>query len=268
MSVLISLDDVTKEFPVQSDRAIRKYRAIEKVSFSVERGEFVAIVGRSGSGKSTVLNLIAGLVRADRGSILYDQREVLSANTRVGYMTQRDNLVPWRSVWGNLALPLQIRHVPKPERPSLIERALKQVGLAQFPRHYPSQLSGGMRQRAALARMLIYDPETLLMDEPFGALDEQLKLTLQSDLEKLWEERRKTVVYITHDLGEAIALADRVLVFAGQPGKVCKEFVVPFGRPRDIYALRYSPAFTALHRELWEALGGQEDAPLADRVAT
>jgi sulfonate transport system ATP-binding protein len=261
MTAFIAISNVMKDFPVPSGRGTSRYRALENVSFSVQRSEFVAIVGRSGSGKSTVLNMIAGLLRPDGGTVLYDQHQILSVNTRVGYMTQRDNLVPWRNVWGNLALPLLIRRIPKSEQAPLIRRALTQVGLAQFARHYPAQLSGGMRQRAALARMLIYDPETLLMDEPFGALDEQLKLSLQSDLEKLWEHQQKTVVYVTHDLGEAIALADRVLVFAGQPGTVCREFKVPFGRPRNIYALRYEPEFTTLHRQLWEALGSSEQLP-------
>lgn len=256
MGAFISVREITKDFLIQEKRNYRKYRAIENVSFNVERGEFVAIVGRSGSGKSTVLNLIAGLLTADHGAILYDQQPVARVNTKVGYMTQRDNLIPWRTIAGNLALPLLIRRLPSEQRTPLIARALEQVGLAEFHRHYPSQVSGGMRQRAALARMMIYDPETLLMDEPFGALDEQLKLTLQGDLEKLWEERQKTVVYVTHDLGEAIALADRVLVFAGQPGTICAEFKVPFGRPRDIYMLRYDSAFIALHRQLWEAIGG------------
>src|SRR5581483_11404081 len=176
----------------------------------------------------TVLNLLAGLMAPDNGAVLYGGAPLAGINTRVGYMTQRDNLIPWRNVTRNLTLPLQIRHVPKSEWPAKVDDILQRVGLAQFPRHYPAQLSGGMRQRTALARMLIYDPETLLMDEPFGALDEQLKLSLQNYLERLWEERRKTVVYVTHDLAEALALADRVVVFAGRPGSVREEIVVPF----------------------------------------
>lgn len=263
---LIALEGVTKEFSVRHGRRVTTHRAIVDASFSVGRGEFVAIVGRSGSGKSTILNLIAGLLAPDRGAVLYGAARVAGVNTCVGYMTQRDNLVPWRTVWGNLMLPLQIRHAPRSERPRLIESVLRRVGLTEFSRHYPAQLSGGMRQRVALARMLIYDPETLLMDEPFGALDEQLKLSLQNYLEMLWEERRKTVVYVTHDLGEAIALADRVVVFAGRPGSVREQIPVPFGRPRNIYALRYDPAFTALHRRLWEALGSPEEDAVQRQV--
>jgi NitT/TauT family transport system ATP-binding protein len=268
MNSLIALEGVAKDFSVRHGRRVTTHRAIADASFSVGRGEFVAIVGRSGSGKSTILNLIAGLLAPDRGVVLYDATRLAGVNTRVGYMTQRDNLVPWRNVWGNLMLPLQIRHAPRSERPGRVESMLRRVGLAEFARHYPAQLSGGMRQRIALARMLICDPETLLMDEPFGALDEQLKLNLQNYLETLWEERRKTVVYVTHDLGEAIALADRVVVFAGRPGSVVEQISVPFGRPRNIYALRYDPAFTALHRRLWEALGGPEEDPVERRVTS
>lgn len=261
MSAFITARSVAKSFSIREGRRTKSFKAIEDVSLTVEQGEFVAIVGRSGSGKSTILNLIAGLIPPDTGSVLYGGRAVTAVNTRVGYMTQRDNLLPWRSLWKNLALPLSIRHVPKARRPQLIESALEHVGLSDFRHHYPAQLSGGMRQRAALARMLIYEPETLLLDEPFGALDEHLKQNLQAVLQRLWGDNGKTVVYVTHDLGEAITLADRVIVFGGQPGTVYNEMTIPFPRPRDIYSLRYLPEFSALHRKLWEALGGRESEP-------
>jgi len=230
--------------------------ALRDISFGVGRGELVALVGPSGCGKSTVLNLVAGLLRPTSGEVRYDGEPVEGANRRVGYMTQKDTLLPWRTVEDNIgiALELKCRAVPGAERRDRIHAMMDLVGLSGFARHYPAELSGGMRKRAALARMLIYEPETFLLDEPFGALDAQLKLIMHQELLRLTRARKLTVVFVTHDLAEAITLADRVLVFTGRPGRIRAERKIPFGRERDAVRLRFLPEFGALHEELWNEL--------------
>ena len=230
--------------------------ALQPVDLAVAEREFVALVGPSGCGKSTSLNLIAGLLRPSGGAVLYDGAPVAGLNRRVGYMTQKDTLLPWRTAAANIgvALELQARAVPRAEAKERVAQLIDLVGLRGFEDHYPAELSGGMRKRVALARTLIYEPETLLMDEPFGAIDAQLKLLMHDQLQQLVQQRRMTVVFVTHDLGEAIALADRVLVFSARPGRIRAVRRIDLPRPRDVFRMRFTEAFGRLYEELWNEL--------------
>jgi NitT/TauT family transport system ATP-binding protein len=231
--------------------------ALQEITLQVAPGEFVALVGPSGCGKSTLLNLVAGLIEPTTGTLLYRGAPVHGPNTRVGYLTQTDSLLPWRTVADNVGLALEIRGVQARERHAAVQRQLALVGLAGFERAYPAELSGGMRKRASLAQTLIYDPETLLMDEPFGALDAQLKLLLQQQLLDVFDRSRKTILFVTHDLAEAVALADRVIVFTSRPGRIKLDAPIPLPRPRDVFQIRFTPEFGRLYETLWTALEGE-----------
>jgi len=198
--------------------------------------------------------MIAGLISPTSGSIIYQGEELKGVNQNVGYITQHDSIFPWMTVEQNVGVALEIKKVPQNDRIKEVERFINLVGLQGFERHFPSQLSGGMRKRVGLARTLIYDPVALLLDEPFGALDAQLKLVLQDELLKIWEETRKTMIFVSHDLGEAITLADRVVVFTGRPGKIKLEREIPIPRPRNVFQIRFSPQFGDLFEEVWESL--------------
>jgi NitT/TauT family transport system ATP-binding protein len=249
---MISLTGVSKRF---NARGV-EITALDKVDLAADREEFIALVGPSGCGKSTVLNMVAGLMPPSTGGVTYHGQAVNGPNQRVGYMTQKDTLLPWRTVEDNIgtALELRCRAVPRAERRERVAALMDLVGLSGFGRHYPSELSGGMRKRAALARMLIYEPETLLLDEPFGALDAQLKLVMQQELSRLSRDRKMTVLFVTHDLAEAITLADRVCVFTGRPGRIKASRKITFPHPRDVVNLRFTKEFAALHEELWNEL--------------
>lgn len=237
-------------------------QALSPVDLTIPDGAFISLIGPSGCGKSTLLNMIAGITEPSSGTIVHDGRVVKGINTRVGYMTQQDSLLPWRTAAENVGLPLVIRGDAPASVRGRVSDMLKRVGLAEFGDHFPSQLSGGMRKRAALAQVLAHDPRTILMDEPFGALDAQLKLVLQAQLLALWESARKTIVFVTHDLAEAILLSDLVVVFSGRPGRVkaMKEIGIP--RPRDAFHAQFTPAFKDIYVELWELL-----APEISRTA-
>ena len=214
-------------------------------------------MGPSGCGKSTLLNLTAGLMRPGLGAVLYAGSPVESVNTRVSYVTQKDNLLPWRTVASNLHLPLELGDRPKltkADAKDKIAEVIKLVGLEGFADHYPSELSGGMRKRAQLGQVLIAEPEVLLMDEPFGALDAQLKLVLQADLLKAWEGTHRTLVFVTHDLSEAIALADRVIVMSARPGRIKAVETIEIERPRNVFTARFEPMFGEYFERLWKAL--------------
>ena len=228
--------------------------ALEDCSLDIGKGDFVAFVGPSGCGKSTLLNIIAGLMSPTSGSIIYQGEELKGVNQKVGYITQHDSIFPWMTVEQNVGISLEVRKFPQNGRAKEVEKFIKLVGLEGFEKHYPSQLSGGMRKRVGLARTLIYDPMALLLDEPFGALDAQLKLVMQDELLKIWEKAKKTMLFVTHDLGEAIALADRVVVFTGRPGKIKFIREIPIPRPRDVFQIRFSPQFGDLYEEIWESL--------------
>jgi NitT/TauT family transport system ATP-binding protein len=230
--------------------------ALRPVDLEVGREEFVALVGPSGCGKSTILNLVAGLLAPSAGRVLYDGQEVTGPNRRVGYLTQKDTLLPWRGTADNIriALELKCRATPRAEASERVAEMMDLVGLRGFEHHYPAELSGGMRKRAALARTLIYEPETLLMDEPFGALDAQLKLLMLDQLQRLTQHRRMTVLFVTHDLGEAITLADRIVVFTARPGRIRAIHDVRLERPRDVFKVRFTEGFARQHERLWDEL--------------
>jgi len=254
MSVVakIALEGAGKEFTSHGETVL----ALQPTTIEIAREQFVALVGPSGCGKSTILNMIAGLQAPTAGRVVYDGTPVSGPNRQVGYMTQKDTLLPWRSVADNigLALELKIRTVSANNRVRRVAEMIELVGLTGFERHYPGELSGGMRKRVALARSLIYEPETLLMDEPFAALDAQLRLVMHDELLRLTRLRRMTVVFVTHDLGEAITLADRVIVFTGRPGRIKALREIPLAHPRDAFRLRFSEEFAHLHEELWNEL--------------
>ena len=228
--------------------------ALRNVSFSVMPGEFVTITGTSGSGKSTLFNLCAGLIIPDEGEILIDGEKPTGLAGMTGYMPQRDLLLPWRSVLDNTLLPLEIQGVPKEESREKALEMLPYFGLEKFENEYPSTLSGGMRQRAALMRTWLTGCSTLLLDEPFGALDALTRKELQNWLLNVWQEFGRTVLFITHDIEEAVYLADRVIVLSARPGEVKRELTVDLPRPRH-QQLIAEPDFGRLVRELLEELG-------------
>jgi NitT/TauT family transport system ATP-binding protein len=228
--------------------------ACEDVDLSVQRGEFMAVVGPSGCGKSTLLNMAAGLMAPSAGQVFYDGRPVPLPNTDVGYLTQRDTLLPWRTVEDNVAIALELRGQSRADRLRNAHGWLDRMGLSGFEKSYPAQLSGGMRRRVALARTLAYEPETILMDEPFGALDAQLRMVMHEELLKLWTGTRKTVIFVTHDLAEALTLADRIAVFSARPGRIRSVEIVDLPRPRDVFRVRFDPHFGELHDRLWSYL--------------
>jgi NitT/TauT family transport system ATP-binding protein len=240
--------------------------ALGGVDFAVRKGEVVTVVGPSGCGKSTILNLVAGLIRPSVGEVLYCNAPVPKPNTHVGYVTQSNDLMPWRTVFNNVALALEIRGASKATIDREVRRVLKVVGLEGFEDAYPAQLSGGMRQRAGLARTLVYDPEVILADEPFAALDSHLRLVLQQEFQSIVVGTDRAVVFITHDLQEAILMGDRVIVMGGRPGRVQRIIDVPFERPRNLLHLQFSPEFEQLHHELWNLMHHGTTPPRRSRT--
>lgn len=231
--------------------------AVREVSFKVRRGEFVALLGPSGSGKSTILNMIATLVKPSGGQILIDGKPVIAgkATPGVGYVFQRDTLFPWRTVADNIGYGLQLAGMADAERKERVGTCLAQAGLAGFGDAYPSALSGGMRQRAALMRTLVVEPQILLMDEPFGALDTHTKIDMHEVLLRIWDREQQTVLFVTHDLGEALTLADRIILFSARPGQIKDMFDVDFARPRDAVKVRETPRYAELFQHIWHSLG-------------
>jgi NitT/TauT family transport system ATP-binding protein len=247
---MIDLRHISKTFR-KDDELVE---AVRDINMTIERKEIVAIIGPSGCGKSTLLNMIAGLYAPTSGSVVYKGALVSNVNTDVGYMTQKDNLFPWRTVLDNIVFPLELAGVAKGERADRADKVIKHVGLDGFENRYPHELSGGMRKRACLARMLLYGSETALLDEPFAALDAQLKLAMHGLLLQLAEEAGQTLVLVTHDLMEAVTLADRVLVCTRRPATVALEQRIDLKRPRDVLNVRFTNEFKELYDLLWERL--------------
>jgi NitT/TauT family transport system ATP-binding protein len=227
------------------------FNALEGISFDIGAAEFCALVGPSGCGKSTVLNMAAGLLQPTSGRVEVLGNTVTGVNTGIGYVTQDSNLLPWLTVAKNIELPLKIRGYARAEREKLVAEWIGLVGLEGFETSYPHQLSGGMQKRCSIARTLVYDPEVLLLDEPFGALDAITKTVLQSVLLDLWSTKRKCVLFVTHDLNEAITLSDKVVVMTKRPGTVKEIVPIDLARPRNVYEIAEQPGFAALHKELW-----------------
>jgi NitT/TauT family transport system ATP-binding protein len=246
----IRLRDVGRSFAGPRGEFI----ALTGVSFDARDGEFVAVVGPSGCGKSTLLTLISGLAFPDDGSVEVLGRPVTKLQRDVGFIFQRDALLPWRTALQNVMLPLRFRGVPQAEARERARAWLARVGLKRFEASYPHQLSGGMRKRIAIAATLAYEPRVLLMDEPFSALDVETRTIMENDLLKLWELNRPTVLFITHDLQEAVGLADRVLVLTAGPGRILGDYAIDLPRPRNLLELRFDPTFLALQHSIWDHL--------------
>jgi NitT/TauT family transport system ATP-binding protein len=247
---LLSVEGVSKEYHVRG----KKVLALDSIDLVVAQGEFVTVVGPSGCGKSTLLNLIVGLLRSSSGRILFRGDPINGICTKIGYVTQKDNLLPWRTLIENVEIALEIRGIENSARRQRAQELIGQVGLSGFEDHYPHELSGGMRQRANIIRTLIYDPELILMDEPFGPLDAQTRIVLQDQLLKLWLASRKTIVFITHDLIEAITLADRVVLMTSRPGRIKSIENVTIPRPRNVFQIHERPEFRSAYERLWQQL--------------
>ncbi|MGW4353899.1 ABC transporter ATP-binding protein [Nocardia sp. NPDC004582] len=266
---LIELRGATKRFPGNNGGI---HTAVRDLNFTVAAGEFVAVVGPTGCGKSTTLSLVSGLEPASAGRTLVRGKDVRGIPDGVGYMFQQDAVLPWKSVLENVALGPRFRGLHKTEARERAAHWVRTVGLGGFENYYPHQLSGGMRKRVALAQTLVNDPEIILMDEPFSALDVQTRQLMQDELLRVWSgtestshERsrgkgRAAVIFVTHDLEEAIALADRVVVMTASPATVCGDFEVTLDRPRNVEEVRLTEEFRDLYKEIWETLRDQVEA--------
>ena len=252
---VIDVSDVYKVFVARGNRLQRRaFLALQDINLKIAAGRFVSFVGPSGCGKSTLLNMIAGLVRPTEGVVRYKGQPVVGVNTDVGYITQDDNLLPWRTLQENVEVALEFRGVPASQRRDQATRYIGMVGLSGFEHHYPHELSGGMRKRTALVRTLIYEPSVILMDEPFGPLDAQTRVILQDELLRLWEGTGKTIVFVTHDLVEAIGLSDEIVLFSRAPGTLKQTYQVPLPRPRDVFHIHADPRFPEFYDRLWRDL--------------
>jgi NitT/TauT family transport system ATP-binding protein len=249
----LALDRVNMSFPVRKGGRIERMPVLEDVSLSIGKGEFCCFIGPSGCGKSTLLRVVDGLIPPGSGEVRIHGTPTRSPRRDVGVVFQSFNLFPWRTVAENVALGLENRGIPRAERKERAGKWLHLVGLDGFEDFYPSQLSGGMQQRVGLARALAVEPDILLMDEPFGSVDAQTRLLMQGELMRIWAVDKKTVVFVTHDVEEALFLGDRVVVFSNRPGRIIKIIDVPFPRPRTD-ALRGEPEFARLKESLWERL--------------
>jgi NitT/TauT family transport system ATP-binding protein len=248
----VALEDATVAFRLADARV---YTAVERAALNVADGEFVAIVGPTGCGKSTLLNVAAGLLRPAAGSVSIFDRPLSGLNRDAGYLFQADSLFPWKTALDNVAIGLEIAGTARSEALSRAQKFLGNVGLGAFGNRYPHMLSGGQRKRVGLAQVLIRDPKILLMDEPFGPLDAQTRQIMGNLLLDLWNADRKAVLFVTHDLEEAIALADRVVIMSAGPGaRIIGDWRVSLPRPRDIFEVRLDKEFHALHREIWAVL--------------
>jgi len=232
---LLSIEGVRKEYQVRGKRIL----ALDSVDLEIAEGEFVTIVG---------------LLRSSVGRISFRGSRIDGICTKIGYVTQKDNLLPWRTLVANVEIALELKGVEKSVRRAQARELIDRVGLSGFDEHYPHELSGGMRQRANIIRTLIYDPELILMDEPFGPLDAQTRIVLQDQLLKLWSASKKTIVFITHDLVEAITLADRVVLMSSRPGRIKSIENITIARPRDVFKIHESQEFRASYERLWREL--------------
>ena len=255
---LLEIRNLGKRFPARQGREPSPW-VIQELSFSVGAGEFLTIIGPSGAGKSTLLNMIAQIDTVTAGEIAFSGETVASHDARslrpgfgrrIGYVTQDDNLLPWRTTIDNVLFPLEVQGRLNDATRAQAEVLVRAVGLAGFERYYPHELSGGMRKRAALIRTLAYDPPVILMDEPFAAVDAQTRTQLQADLLTLWELGRKTIIFVTHDITEAIALGDRALVLSRQPTRIAAEHAIPIPRPRNVQDIFALEGFAAVYQRI------------------
>ena len=250
----LELQNITCTFRSKDDHS-RGYTAVGDTTLRIQAGEFVSVVGPTGCGKSTLLNISAGLLAPSLGSVKVFGQTLEGINTRAGYMFQSEALMPWRSAIDNVMVGLEYRSVPAADARVQAQSWLMRVGLKGFEDRYPHELSGGMRKRVALAQVLALDPDIILMDEPFSALDVQTRQLMENEVLELWAAKRKAVLFITHDLDEAIAMSDRVVVLSAGPAThPMGEFTIDLPRPRDVAEVRTHPRFIELHQQIWNVL--------------
>lgn len=252
--VLVSAENVSKIFKSQNGKQIE---VLSNVNLHIKRHEFVAIVGPSGCGKSTLLNILAGLYEPDTGQTSIDGQATKGINIKAGHISQADTLLPWRTVLENVELGLEIRGISKRERREQASKLIEKVGLRGFERNYPFELSGGMKKRVAIIRTLAYDPGIVFMDEPFVGLDVQTRDQLEDDILRLWQETQKTIVFVTHDLAEAITLADRVILMSVRPATIKAEYPIALPRPRSAVETKFTTQFNEIHRLIWKDLSDE-----------
>ena len=253
---MLELNQVTVSYPAAGGTLT----ALSGMDLNVRQGELVALVGPSGCGKTTVLNVLAGQVKPVSGSVRLAGEPVKGVLPSVGYISQADTLLPWRTVLDNVALAMELRGVDKQTRREKARALMAQVGLAGFEDSWPRELSGGMKKRAAIARVLAVDPAILMMDEPFAPLDALTRQKLQDDILALWEDTGCTILYVTHDLTEAITLADRVVLLSARPGRVVGTYNIDLPRPRRVMDVKFTPRFVELEQTLWSDLRRELDA--------
>lgn len=258
MSLAVSVENVSKRFSKTDGGELQ---ALTSATFDVQPGTFCSLVGASGCGKSTLLNIIAGLTPPSGGAVRIGGRPASRFDPKVGYMFQKDTLLPWATAISNVRVPMEVQ---RREEDGEAERLLELVGLRGFENSFPFQLSGGMRKRVQLARLLAQHPEAMLLDEPFGALDAYTKLQLQEELLAICEQRASTVLFVTHDLYEAIALSDRIIVMSPRPGRIVAEYAVDIPRPRDLVKVVSDPAFRQLFTEIYTAQRDQSISKAGD----
>jgi NitT/TauT family transport system ATP-binding protein len=253
----LRLEDISKTFLLKTRgrQPMRQLPVLRHVSFDALPIEIISLIGQSGSGKTTLLRIVQGLLRADAGQILIDGQEVRGPGYDRGIVFQQANLLPWRDAQKNVEFGLELKGVPARERADLARQTLELVGLSTAAHRYPHELSGGMQQRVGLARALVVDPAILLMDEPFSALDAQTREVLQQELLRTHHQTRKTILFVTHDLDEAVYLSDRIVVLRGSPGRIGDIVTVPFERPRpELAGLRSDPRFVELRGHIWQLI--------------
>jgi NitT/TauT family transport system ATP-binding protein len=250
---VIEFTDVSKTFLTKG----REVHTFANLNLAIRRNEFTTIIGPSGCGKTTLLKLCAGLIYPSSGRVIYKGHPVSSINTDVGFVTQDSNLFPWLTLMENVEFPLVIRGVPKNEREKRAAEFLAIYGLEGFESHYPHELSGGMQKRASIIRTMIYGPNVILMDEPFGPLDAQTRLNLQQELSNIWSKEKKTIVFVTHDLVEAISLSDNVVLLTPRPASIREIFPITLIRPRNIYQIHIQEGFADVYQKIWGHFGDE-----------
>jgi NitT/TauT family transport system ATP-binding protein len=252
---VLSFDDIRQEFPAPAGSAA--VRVIDGINLEVGNGKFVAVIGPSGCGKSTLLQMAAGLLAPTRGMVRHRGRAVTEVNREVGFVPQQAQLFPWKTLQENVELPLLLRGVAATERRQRVASALESVGLTGFEQYYPNQLSGGMQKRGSIARTLVYRPDVILMDEPFGALDAQTRMVMQDDLQMLSRDAGATVLFVTHDITEAVLLADHVAIMSQRPSKLLANIAIDLPRPRNVFEPFKNDGFEAAYDAVWTVFRSQ-----------
>jgi NitT/TauT family transport system ATP-binding protein len=253
---VLSFSDIGQDFPAPGSSAIR---VIDGISLEVGHGKFVAVIGPSGCGKSTLLQMAAGLLPPTRGMVRHRGRTIESVNREVGFVPQQAQLFPWKTLAENVELPLLLRGVAAAERRARVAAALDAVGLSGFEQYYPGQLSGGMQKRGSIARTLVYRPDVILMDEPFGALDAQTRMVMQDDLQALSRDAGATILFVTHDITEAVLLADHVAIMSQRPSRLLAKVAIDLPRPRNVFEPFRNPGFEAAYDSVWSIFQSQID---------